>query len=317
MALSASRAASRNGQKDCWPATVRDWLTAQCAVRLGRLDRYPWVSKTRLSLAHHIGRSQSSIRFATPYGFTMLLPCSYKGLITMALGGEGFHPKLRQALEETIRPGDVVIDGGSHVGFFSLLAARLLQGKGHVFSFEPDPQTFALLRLNVEENGFLRVIQLEEKALTSANGSFDFFPSPQESMRSSLVERSDPHGRTIRVAGVRLDDYLARVGQNRVDVIKLDLEGAEPLALGGMSASLETARLLILEVNIPLLARLGVDPLTLVNRTAETGCFETVVFADEREESFRKWNDDLFLQLSRDHDMLNVLCAKPAVMRFC
>ena len=129
-----------------------------------------------------------------------------------------------------IRPGDVVIDGGSNVGFFSMLAATFLKGSGRVISFEPDPNTFGMLRKNVENNGFESMVRLEEKALTDQNGTFEFAVSPHEPLRSSLFVSAGPTGKTIRVSGVRLDDYITAHGLRSVDVIKLDLEGAEPFA---------------------------------------------------------------------------------------
>ena len=296
--------------RGCRPATLRDWLTAHSRVRLGRLDRFPAIRRGRDRIVKTLAHGGSSIEFDTEYGFKMFLPASYVGMIIMALDGILFHPTLVDVATRAIRPGDIVVDGGSNVGFFSLLAGRLLQGKGRVFAFEPDPESFELLRKNVECNGLLAVTEVAELALTNSNGSFEFSVAVDEPMLSGLLARPDVRCRMIRVQGTRLDDYLTALGQTHVDVIKLDLEGAEPEALSGMRGTLRSARLLIFEVNEPQLKAVGVDSLTLIRETAEAGSFDTIAYIDERKNRICSWDQEDFLRVLQDYKFVNVLCAK-------
>jgi FkbM family methyltransferase len=305
-----SGSAAGRKSHDCRPASVRDWLAAHARVRLGRFDRFTVVRATRDLLVRLVAREGSAILFLTPYGFQILLPATYTSLIIMALDGVLFHPALLELSRRVIRAGDIVVDGGSNVGFFALLAARLLGKNGRVFAFEPDPESFLLLRRNVESNGLLGTVQLEERALTDANGSFDFSVAVQEPMLSSLVARAQVDSRVIRVHGVRLDDYFVMNGIEKADVIKLDLEGAEPLALEGMTSALATARLIIFEVNEPQLAGVGVDPVELITRTAVTGAFDTVLFIDERTNQIREWDADNFREALHAYKYVNVLCVR-------
>jgi len=307
---SATRVNGRAPLRACRPATLRDWITAQSRVRLGRLDRYPAIRRSRDRIVKTLAHAGSSIEFDTEYGFKMFLPASYVGMIIMALDGVLFHPTLVDIAAKAIRPGDIVIDGGSNVGFFTLLAGRLLQGKGRVFAFEPDPDSFELLRKNVECNGLRGVTEMAELALTNSNGSFDFSVAVDEPMLSGLLARPDIPGRVIRVRGMRLDDYLKALGQRHVDVIKLDLEGAEPEALLGMREALRSARLLVFEVNEPQLKAVGVDSLTLIRQTAEAGSFDYVAFIDERNNRICPWDQEDFLRVLQDYKFVNVLCAK-------
>jgi len=295
---------------DLQPASLQDWLAVHLAVRLARFDRLEWVKEMRQAVVSRIAREESAIRFATPYGFDLLLPSADQGTLIMALGKARLHPRVREILEATIRPGDIVIDGGSNVGFFSLLAARLLDGRGQVISFEPDPSTFGLLRQNVEYNGLQSIVRMEEKALTNSDGTFEFAVLPHEPMRNSLFAKPGPAGKTIRVSGVRLDDYIQANDLQSVDIIKLDLEGAEPFALAGMAKSLITARLLVFEVNGPLLNQLGVEPLELVRRIVEQGSFKQISFVDEQENRTYAWNPEHFQLVLRDREIVDVLCAK-------
>jgi hypothetical protein len=99
-------------------------------------------------------------------------------------------------------------------------------------------------------------------------------------------------------------------GIEKADVIKLDLEGAEPLALEGMTSALATARLIIFEVNEPQLAGVGVDPVELITRTAVTGAFDTVLFIDERTNQIREWDADNFREALHAYKYVNVLCVR-------
>jgi len=302
------------GQIESWPASQKDWLAAHWAVRLGRLDRFPWVRRTRIGILRAFAHNRSGIRFATPYGFEMLLPCAHTSLVNSALRGNLFHSKLPELLAEVIRPGDVFVDGGSHHGFYSLMAGSLLEGRGRVFAFEPDPASFDFLRKNVEWNRFTSLIQVEQMALASTNEPLDFWASGNESMLSSLIWRNQPDPEKIHVSAVRMDDYMAGIGQKQVDVIKLDLEGAEPMALEGMTTSLRASKLLIVEVCRPYLAQVGVDPVPFVEETVRRGNFEVVMFIDEKSHSVHSWNADRFRCVLAEYAYANVLCAKASVI---
>jgi FkbM family methyltransferase len=307
---SPSAEAARRKASGCRPASARDWLAAHARVRFGRLNRFAAVRGARDMLVRLLAREGTAILFLTSYGFQILLPATYTSLIIMALDGVLFHPSLLELSRRVIRTGDIVVDGGSNIGFFALFAASLLGGKGRVFAFEPDTQSFLLLKRNVESNGLMGTVQLEEKALTDANGSFEFSVSVQEPMLSSLVARTDVDSQVISVQGTRLDDYFELNGVKKVDVIKLDLEGAEPQALDGMTLILTSVRLIIFEVNEPQLAAIGVDPVALIIKTAARGAFETILFIDERTDQICGWDPDKFREALHAYKYVNVLCAK-------
>jgi FkbM family methyltransferase len=300
----------RRRTRDCWPATTRDWLAAHSRVRLGRLERFSTIRSTRGKIIKILARSGSFVRFDTRYGFEILLPAFYRGMMDMALAGVLFHTTLLEVAREAIRPGDIVIDGGCNIGFFALLAATRLQGKGCVFAFDPDPESFSLVQENIRLNGFGDVIRAERQALTDREGTFDFAVNSEEPMLSSLVSGSSNSAGITRVSGVSLDNFLAASGLDRADIIKLDLEGAEPMALEGARAVLPTARMLIFEANEPQLQRLGVDPVELVERTAAAGRFDTVSFIDERSEEICRWEPRHFEGALNDYKFINIVCTR-------
>jgi len=132
-----------------------------------------------------------------------------------------------------VRQGDVVVDGGAHIGTFSRFA--LGEGARKVVAFEPDPQNVECLKRNFEEElgaGRLVVVQ---KALWSSSGNLDLMRG-LNSAQSAVTERG--HGLGEPVPATTIDEALKELKLDRVDFIKLDIEGAERQAMAGAADTL-------------------------------------------------------------------------------
>lgn len=151
----------------------------------------------------------------------------------------------RRYLEQTLAPGGRFLDIGANVGFFSLLAARLVGPTGRVYAFEPEPRIHEALARSARRNGYehLQVFQL---ALSDREDELAFYRA-RDGTASSLVpeapgqERRYEQTLTTRVTSL---DRLAREG--RIDVaglsaIKVDVEGEEVRTIAGMRESLAAA----------------------------------------------------------------------------
>jgi FkbM family methyltransferase len=131
-----------------------------------------------------------------------------------------------------IHAGDTVVDIGAHIGLYSLQAARATGASGHVFCFEPAASNFALLTENVAINGY-RNVELIRAAVSDSEGEARLGLSDLNTGDNSLVSA---HSLSETVRTVTLDSFFG-VGQ-RIDVVKIDIQGAEPLALAGARRSL-------------------------------------------------------------------------------
>jgi FkbM family methyltransferase len=131
-----------------------------------------------------------------------------------------------------IEPGDVVVDIGAHVGTFTLMAARA--GAGAVYAYEPLPENAELLRRNLEANGVMNVT-VHQCAVGGADGTSTFRVGLY-SVGGSLDGIAPAHerGRTITVRTVCLATVMAENGLERIDVLKLDCEGAEGEIIEGV-----------------------------------------------------------------------------------
>ena len=170
-----------------------------------------------------------------------------------------YEPHVATEIRGALQPGMTFVDVGANVGYFSLLAASIVGERGTVVAIEPIATNAALIGLSAERNGFDNVdiwpvavadrtqtIILDEASGTNAGigGTLD---DP-----AKLFER--PLARTVP-----LDKLLA--GLDRLDVMKIDIEGAEMLALRGAKCTIERYRPLILTEFSPALLRVvsGVD----------------------------------------------------------
>jgi FkbM family methyltransferase len=157
-------------------------------------------------------------------------------------------------LSKLLKPGDCFFDVGAHIGFYSLIAARLIGGGGQVIAFEPDPHNATILRENVARNGFSN-IEVVSAAVWKCDGVLHFqrggdFCGGKSSRRGAVIEangRSD-QGETISVSAITLDSYVVHC--KPPSLIKIDVEGAESEVLKGAGRILaKTAPALICEVH--------------------------------------------------------------------
>jgi FkbM family methyltransferase len=152
--------------------------------------------------------------------------------------GEG-EPRVQQALAEHLHPGMTFYDLGANIGFFSLMAARLVGPEGHVFAFEPDPSIFLRLRQNLAKNDF-RLAVVEEKAVWCESASVPFACADvtQSADRGLGYVSTDPveSSNVIHVQSVSLDDYC--ISHPAPDFIKCDVEGAEYEVFQGAARTL-------------------------------------------------------------------------------
>jgi FkbM family methyltransferase len=164
---------------------------------------------------------------------------------------------IRELFVAALRPGLTVVDGGAHVGLYTVLAARGVGQEGLVLAFEPDPYNLAALEVNVRRaGGQARVVP---KALGAEPGEASFHIS-RGTIGSSLVARGDTASvRTVEVTSV--DAELARENP-RALLVKLNVEGAEPRVLAGMRRTLARVQevTMFVEVNPPGLREAGTEP---------------------------------------------------------
>ena len=167
------------------------------------------------------------------------------------------EPGLKKAFSKVIRPGMVVADIGAHIGIYSLLAARLVGTSGKVYSFEPTPDNETYITRSIRVNDFTDRITLHKVAVSDRDGTAKLYINSNAIQNNSFYSEFSGQ-QCIEVETVSLDNFL---DSNRLDVVKIDAEGAEPLILRGMRALVQNnpGLKLFMEFSNQHLQRAGVN----------------------------------------------------------
>jgi len=155
-----------------------------------------------------------------------------------------YEPYQTSLVKKWIKPGNTVLDIGANIGYYTLIFARLVGNQGRVFSFEPEPTMFSILTENVALNSYPNVTMLQ-KAVSDKDGTMDFFADAFSNLDHRLYPSPDVNEVSFPVDVVRLDS-LPELKDTHVDLIKMDIQGAECAALKGMSTLLSKNKDLLL-----------------------------------------------------------------------
>jgi FkbM family methyltransferase len=215
----------------------------------------------------------------------VLLPCRdaaqillrSNSVIAQMIYSMGYEEEERQFLRRTLGPGMTVFDLGANVGWYTILMAQAVGPRGAVHAFEPYPDTFYNLQLNVALNK-LSNITLNCLALSQESGTVPFhvFPEGYDAFNSMGAKKR--LGRLeavqqISVPTITLDEYCREKNLRSLDFLKLDVEGMEEFVLrGGQQILQQSPHLVILiELNDKGALQCGSSVATVMQMLQELG----------------------------------------------
>jgi len=173
-------------------------------------------------------------------------------------------------IKGSINKGDIVIDIGANIGYYTLMFAKLVGDTGKIYSFEPDPRNFLILEKNIRINGYNNII-LEKKAVSNKLGKSTFYVN-ENSAGSSIHKPNNYAANEIYVDLITLDNYF-EVNSIIPDFIKMDIEGHELNALKGMESILQSSDKTKIMIEYSPLAKkeLNIDPMGSLTFLSELG----------------------------------------------
>ena len=188
------------------------------------------------------------------------------------------EPEVAHLMFRVLREGDVAVDGGANIGFFSVLMAKLVGPSGNVLAFEPGTNNRDKLLGNIALNK-LENVEVIEAALWHRRDPCLHFHLCEDSGENS-VWKSEFALSEVLVAGVQLSDYM-RDRARKVRLIKLDVEGSEQHALEGAYMHLGWhVPYVVCELNVPALKRCGHTQVSLRKLMLNFGYDMFVLHAD-------------------------------------
>jgi FkbM family methyltransferase len=230
-------------------------------------------------------------------------------LIDVNLYYRGSHEHRATAtVRSVVVPGMVALDIGANLGYYTLTLASLVGESGRVIAFEPTERALRRLTTNLGLNAFDHIV-VEKIALSDV--THDREVDPQETaFRASWRVGGERSGREREVISFeRLDDYVARSHLDRVDFVKVDVDGYElRVVLGGEETFRRHRPALFIEIGKASMEEIGDDPLELACRLWELGYgFES----DDRTRTFGS-PEELIASIRPDESAMILCCPRMA-----
>ena len=198
------------------------------AARLAFVVPLPLVLPDKRFLLNHYGAKMYMSLTNSP----ILLDCAF-GV---------YEYWTTRLVSEVVKEGMTIADVGAHEGYYSIMLAKLMHDKGRVLAFEPDPDNSAWLKRNIEANGY-RCIEVHQYALADTEGEATFYPGGGVGslvFRSHVCAAFNPPSNPFTVQTRMLDDVLREANVRNLDLVKVDVEGADLLVLKGAEQTLRT-----------------------------------------------------------------------------
>lgn len=181
-----------------------------------------------------------------------------------------YEPELQAALRDFLKPGQVIYDVGANIGYVTMMLAHHTGPAGKVFAFEALPANVERIQKNVALNGLENVSVVSAAVLDKA-GDVTFYVHESVGMgkaAGSAGRREEQYKAEITVAGLALDEFVFQRGNPAPEVVKMDIEGGEVLAIPGMKKILEMYHpLMLLELHGEESEKVAWEVLTAVGYT--------------------------------------------------
>ena len=183
---------------------------------------------------------------------------NYKKFINKSIEdvNESLDGRVFTTMKKFVKEGSVAIDAGANIGLMSLILSKLVGNKGKVFSFEPGPVSFGLLRRNVYSNGIKSNIILSDNALSDSIGKFELFINPNAESDNQLHKdideylfKNEPLREKFTVNTQTIDNFLEKnqIDFNQVSFVKIDTQGHDLSVLrGGIKLFTTTNKIAVL-----------------------------------------------------------------------
>jgi FkbM family methyltransferase len=213
----------------------------------------------------------------TVNGLDLSGPIEESGLL-YKIGAGHFEPFLRELFFRVVKPGMVVLDLGANIGFYTIFAAHSVGPKGKVYAFEPDKRSFSYLVRNIQMNNFSDRVIAVPKAVSDKEGKALFFLHGWA--HGSSLFRYEGSIKKSQVECITIDEFTDKTIS--VDIIKIDIEGAEFCALNIMKYTITHASnnlTMFVECNPHALCTSGSSPGALIEQLKSLGF--TVMIIDE------------------------------------
>ncbi|MFI4975596.1 MAG: FkbM family methyltransferase [Caulobacterales bacterium] len=190
------------------------------------VGRFPWLGLPLFKLymiVRFLVQRTTTVRLY--YGATIKIDL-WQMMLQRMFYFRCWEPNISSLVEDILRRGDVFVDLGAHIGYYTLLASKLVGSEGAVVAVEALPSNFAMLQENVSQNaaGNVRAVNC---AVSDRRGDLTIFSGAFRNTGTATTIELPGRAVVGRVASLPLDEILTGDERARVALIKIDIEGRE------------------------------------------------------------------------------------------
>lgn len=169
-----------------------------------------------------------------------------------------YEANISRILTKLVEPGATCLDIGGNIGWYTTMFQKLVGKSGKVHSFEPVPPIFETLKQNVALNEFAENVKINNLALGDEEGTVDLHIFPELPHGHASISTFD-HKEFISYSSkiITLDSYLETNSVGNVDLVKIDIEGAELMMLKGASKLFKQSKPPVFEIEMALATSRG------------------------------------------------------------
>jgi FkbM family methyltransferase len=276
------------------------WDTMVCRALALYVRRCPWerarwrFGQRAIAMAKRVGPRLGQRTVRTRYGFRMCLDLSdWLGQHVYATGE--YEPATSALIATLVPRGGCMLDVGANVGYFTLLGSRCVGPAGNIVSFEPVPTIRAALRRNLQLGGVANVT-VREEAASNEDGETPIHVAPSDHRGMSSLRALVNAAERVVVKTARIDGVVP--SEATVHLVKIDVEGAEYLALRGMENCLRRWRPdIVIEISQHFLKEMGASAEELMEWLVGLG-YAMYGIDDDGVVPILAWSNDLPIQFN-------------------
>jgi len=269
------------------------------------LTKYSFIRKVK-----DYSLSNLQTDYAEVFGNKLFL--NKKGL-ALSISHYGTYEELEsKIMEEKIEMGNIVVDVGANIGLHTLNMAKIVGNTGQVFAFEPDPSNFEILKKNVKINNYKNII-LEQKAVGDKHGRTTLYQSDHPG-KHRIFPQTEQAKSQVQVELTNLDNYFDSDMIDKINFIKIDVEGLEFSVLKGMKNILKNSKKIkiLFEFMPENTMEAGFTPIELLNYLTSNN-FKLYCMDDKTKKLLHVSNNEEIVKLCSTTDNTisrNLFCEK-------
>jgi FkbM family methyltransferase len=212
-----------------------------------------WRAKLYRSMSWPLAkRMRAALEVEVVGGSRMLVRTDDSLGRVLAISGV-WEPNVTAAFMRTLTPGDVCVDIGAHIGYYTLLASKLVGASGHVYAFEPSPTSYSALQANLRRNDATNVTAIQA-AVGETEGTAELYEGSGTNTGGATTQAVLAERRALRdpvAVDVRpVTAAIPTADLRRLRVVKIDVEGAEVAVLRSLAPVFDEGRRLAVFVEL-------------------------------------------------------------------